>query len=138
MSMPQPIYAIDEPFEGDQITTHYRLYDNSDGTADTYFIVNGTDEMVILARLRICAGCSLIGSPREVEGGITVFLPAPFVLEAYTCNVVRQALQPETEEEPEYRTCMYWMDQNNYGYKLYTVWDLETTVRFLGQLELVE
>ena len=135
-SMYQPVYTIDEVFEENQISTYYCLYNDSDGTSDTYFIVDDTDEMVILARLRIGSSGNLIGYSSELTGGDSISLPAPFDSQAYACNVVRQALQPETERDTEYRTCMYWID--GYGYKLYTVWDLETTLRFLEQLELVE
>jgi hypothetical protein len=133
-----PIYALnpDGDSQYQQIDASYRYID---GYSERYLVTSFTEvtpegEKIPVAEMMTCSLCSPIGLPEEATGGR---VPNPWAVsdEAFTCKTwsERPELEPVTYDP--YESCLFWMEEDHYWSKLYTIWsDEDQIVSFLESL----
>jgi hypothetical protein len=135
-AVPSMIFQAQSPFEGKEVSSFYRLSESSEGIIDTYFTIESLDgTMIRLAKLRYCAACALIGSSTELENSSSVYVTGSINQEVNVCRITEEAYRAEVFSGDQYNTCLYWIDDEGHGYKLYSTWELKETVEFLENLE---
>jgi hypothetical protein len=131
-----PVYYLDTsadatPAEFD--TTYYYFDDSSEIYLYAYFTTKDVEGQTIrVARLMTCSLCGQLVNIDETKGE----LPAPITWSkgGGACTVTSEADRIDQFEGERYQSCLYWMDEDLYAYKLYTVWSEEEAVEFANSL----
>lgn len=132
--VPQPLYRVDEESEYMTITTMYQVFEGSEGNVDTYFLEASDGDTIRVARLRTCSACTLVGLPGETDDPVSLNIGEPINQTAHTCSVDSNIVETEPYQGPQYITCLYWIDAEGYGNKIYSIWENQETISFLQSL----
>jgi len=119
-------------------TTYYLFRWDTDYRLDIYFSATDdgeTDNRV--ARLLIySAGGQLVNLGETVGELIPIVWSSNE--QGSTCNVVASETEKDQVSGQAYRSCLFWIDKDGYGYKLYTVWSVADATVFANGLLRVD
>lgn len=138
--VPLPLYYPD-PQEGilySQLGVTYYYFDwGDDLSLDVYFTIEGyNDQAVRVARMSLCTTCNLIGPLQEATGR-QVRIDWATEGRGYTCGILSDATRNEFIPGDAYETCLFWGDEQGYGYKLYSTWPEDETVNLINSLLVI-
>ena len=135
--LPLPLYYPDPQADAQysRLGATYYYFDLGDELRlDAYFTVEGSnDQLIRVARMSICTVCTLIGPPSEATGK-QVLIQWAADSKGYTCGVLSDATSKEFVSGDAYQSCVFWIDKQGYGYKLYTIWSEDESVAFVNSL----
>lgn len=136
--LPLPLYYLDPDGKGaySQLNETIYYFDLGDDLKlDIYFtILNSAESATRVSRITICAVCGLIGPTDEVIGKD---VPISWAAEGIgsTCKVLSYATRNEFISGEAYQSCFFWMDEQGYKYKVYTIWPDDEAVKFINSLQ---
>jgi hypothetical protein len=127
-----PVYSVNPDSEeyGSLHTTYYFLQGQSDADhITTSFTIGVKDKEKEAAHLRICSLCS----PPLGPGGIGLALEDQVEIR-WASDELDGAWTFQSCLGETYKSCLFWIDVQDYSYRLYTIWSPEKAVEFANAL----
>jgi hypothetical protein len=119
------------------LQTTYYLYDWGDGNRlDTYFSETSQSDQRV-ARLSIFSVSGQLVRTDETSGTEVPIAWSSTKLGG-TCKLLVSEIGQEPLAGTAYRSCLFWIDPDGYGYKLYTIWPEADAVVFANSLTRVQ
>jgi hypothetical protein len=119
---------------------YYYYFDSSpEVRLDTFFTLeNSEGGRVRVARMSTYNLNGQLVNTDETKGGPPVSITWAREGKGFPCKVLSRAYRNDSISGDPFRSCLYWLDEDLYQYKFYSVWSLEETVRFVNSLVVLE
>ena len=131
-------YPVPASDYGEMETVYYYSDDSSEVFLVTYFLAEDSEGRVVrVARMSTCRYCGQLVDIDETRG------EAPFSIAWAEGGTGACRAHPPSHKDDlfggePFQSCLYWLDEDGYQYKLYTVWSEEEAIDFANTLVEVE
>lgn len=120
-----------------ELSATYFYSEPSEVMLVTYFTTENSEHQIIqVARLTTCLHCGQLVDTNATRGDSVT----PVVWASGTTGSCRPEFDTIAYErfvgEP-FQSCLYWMDEQGFAYKLYTIWSEEMAVAFANSLVVI-
>lgn len=133
--VPVHFLGINSDNEFRDIKAEYYYTENSDGYMKTYFLFEdeeGIENRVV--KLWTCVQCGGLVEGFEIEGKSSILINwAKGTVLKCTTNYDDDLYSGEP-----FQSSLLWMDHNLNSYRIFSIWSIEKTTRFINSLELYE